>query len=283
MYQVDPAHTADWSLGQFVDQISHHAAVDGVLLMGTTGGDRLRPTSDYDVLIVLDGPPIPHVGITIIDGRLADLVFTTAAVLDRLTVPVIEQWQGPLDGALLRWTAAGTIAHDRSGRLARLRDVAAAGQTLPAWEPYIYQQWFRLNYNLLHNQRMIQSADPVVLAALDLRLLYCLADVMTAYFVVRRIPWEGEKNAIRYWQAHDSAFWTLYRGALDAGDRAEKLAGYAELAAGALAPVGGLWAADVTALLPSDDTDYTPAGIDALLTRWAGLFDPDVAQDAGTR
>ena len=142
----------------------------------------------------------------------------------------------------MRWLTNGTIAYDRGGRLARAQTAAQAGAVrLAADEHAIYSVWFRANYNLRHARRLLAASDPAVLLALDLRLLYSLYDLVPAYFILRGLPWTGEKAAARHWQARDPEFMALLEAALTTADRRRKVALYEQLAARALAPAGAIW------------------------------------------
>jgi hypothetical protein len=209
-----------------------------VLLVGTTGQASLTPASDYDLLIVLTETVPLHVGATTIDGRMADLAFTTTEILDRLLAEPTEARGLPLAWTIARWLEDGQIAFDRQGRLGRGQALARSGAlALRADEHVVYSIWFRANYNLLHNRRMLASSDPGYLQAFDLRLLYCLSDLVTAYFVVRRLDWDGDKAAIRYWQAHDPATLDRLQRAMAERDRTARLGLYEDLVARELAPV----------------------------------------------
>ncbi len=112
----------------------------------------------------------------------------------------------------------------------------------------IYGAWFSVNYNLRQTKRLVASDDPVALLAIDLRLLYCLADVYVAYFNARGIPYPGEKAMIEYLQAHDPAYLELLQRCIGAIERREKVALYEQLAARSLSPLGGLWPEGSTAV-----------------------------------
>ncbi|MBN1965071.1 MAG: hypothetical protein JW910_10510 [Anaerolineae bacterium] len=264
-----PAATDHVTLESLLARLAHHASIDGVLLVGSTGGGALSATSDYDLLIVMADTTPLHVGLAWIDGRLADLVFTDAATIDALVKRDEPASFHTRAGGLLRWLESGRIAFDRQGRLARAQAFARAGDRLwPDDDGAIYQQWFKINYNLQHNRRLARSNDPAVQVALEMRMLYCLAELTVAYFRVRRLAWNGDKQAVRYWQEHDPAYLAAFQAALAARDMGEKLAVYERLARLTLAPVGGLWDAGVVALNFSDEVDFSPERLGALLDWW---------------
>ena len=154
-----------------------------------------------------------------------------------------------LEGKLIRWLQAGQIAFDRAGHLDAAQCKVQSGQWLrPAGDGEIYASWFGVNYNVQQTRRMLASSDPGYLWAVDFRLLYQLTDLWGSYFRVRRLPWEGEKGAIRYFQTHDPAYLDLFRACLAEPDRVRKVQLYEQLAALTLTPVGGLWPEGATAI-----------------------------------
>lgn len=272
MFQTRPA-ALDLPLDTVIKRLAGQEAVDGVLLIGSTGGPNIRDTSDYDLLIVTTEPTPLHVGMTRIDGRLTDLVFMAAATIDELLalaapVPV----NTPL-GGLVRWLQSGRIALDRSGRLVQAQAKVSSGAWVqPDGDYTVYHQWFKINYNLRHNQRLIRSDDPLDLLALEMRLLYCLSELTVAYFLVRGLAWDGDKKAIRYWQQHDVAYLVLLQEALAADDLETRQLLYARLAALTLAPAGGLWDEDATALNFAAEDGFAPERVTEMLDWWQALL-----------
>jgi hypothetical protein len=145
----------------------------------------------------------------------------------------------------------GRIAFDRAGRLGWAQEAARQGRppALPG-EREIYDTWRTIGYNAAQLRRYLASDDPVAQHAVDLRLLYSLMDVVTGYFTVRRLPWRGEKAALRYLEVHDPDYLDQLRRCLAERDRERKARQYEELARLALAPVGGLWEAGTTVVAP---------------------------------
>jgi len=149
----------------------------------------------------------------------------------------------------VRWLAAGQVVFDRSGHLGHAQERVRAGESqvaVPAGD--VYGAWFSVNYNLRQTKRLVDSDDPEALLTIDLRLLYCLADVYVAYFNARGIPSPGEKAMIQYLQTHDPAYLELLQRCIGATERREKVSLYEQLAARALSPLGGLWPEGSTAI-----------------------------------
>jgi predicted nucleotidyltransferase len=261
------------TLEEVIARFAERETVDGIIIVGSASENKLSSASDFDLVIVLAEMPAPlHVGLTYIDQRLADIIFFTVAEVDQvlsLAEPVdAEEWVG----WLIRWLQVGRIAFDRTGRLQRAQRKVLAGQWLsPASESRIYQAWFRINYNVKHNRRMLTSDDPVYQQALDMRLLYSIAELFVGYFDLRRLLWEGEKAAIRYLAANDREYLDLFQRCLTETDRARKAQLYEQLAALTTAPVGGLWPDGATAINFKPEARLQPDMLEAALQFWESL------------
>lgn len=262
------------TLDAILARLTQRTVVEGVVLIGSTGTPALTPSSDYDLIVVLSEMPAPlHVALTTIDARLTDVIFFSLAAIERILSQ--ERLADPVDtleGKLIRWLQVGQIAFDRAGLLGAAQRKVQSGEWLrPAGEGEIYASWFGVNYNVQQTRRMLSSPDPVYLWAVDFRLLYQLSDLWGSYFRVRRLPWDGEKGAIRYLQAHDPEYLDLFRACLAESDRARKVQIYEQLAALTLAPVGGLWPDGATAIQLAIGADgELPPGA-AALAFWESL------------
>jgi hypothetical protein len=71
--------------------------------------------------------------------------------------------------------------------------------------------------------------------------VYGHTDLWFGYFAIRGLPWPGDKAAMRALEAQDPGYLVLFRQFIAQSRRAEKARRYAELAALAAAPLGGLW------------------------------------------
>ena len=49
MFPTLPPPDVTTTLDEVIARLAAHEAVDGILTMGSTGGDRLTPESDYDL------------------------------------------------------------------------------------------------------------------------------------------------------------------------------------------------------------------------------------------
>lgn len=259
------APTATWPLAAVIEHLASHPTVDGIMQIGSLTTTAFNPASDYDLVIVLRGAPVPwYVGVTSVDQRFTDLLFVSPTAIERiaaLSAPV------PLNDTLtpiIRWLQMGHIVFDRADRLANAqRHVRSAQWIGPVPDRDVFGAWFATNYNLAQARRMLSAHESLYQMTVDIRMaLHGHMDVWYSYFTIRRIADTGEKNAIRHLLAHDPDFLSKYRQFIQETDRNAKFARYEEVAAHALAPFGGLWAADTTAM----NENLT-------LTRWAALFD----------
>jgi hypothetical protein len=222
---------------------------------------------------VLNRSPLPlRVALTYVDGRLTDVIYVDAGEIAALagetpaSAPAV--WG---EAALLRWLRSGTIAYDRTGRLAAAQTVA---RDRPPEGPSAGEQfsaWFSINYNLRQNVRMRASADETYRTALDLRLLYSLFDCWWYYFLLRGLPERGEKAQVRHMAAHDPDFLALFQTCLAEGDRDRRFELYSRLAELTVAPAGGLWAEDATCVLPETAAGWQADAPELALAFWMEL------------
>ena len=279
IFPTTPTTSQTLALDDLIARLAAHAAVDGVVVMGSAGDRAFNPTSDYDLYVVLSFMPQPlFMLLTTVDQRLTEVYFTTVEALDRMMV-LQEPTIGDFGQALAtQWLQDGRVAFDRAGRLGQLRrkvqtdwwrELARANETSMA---DVYAYWWKINYNLRQTRRILMSHDPVYLMTVDVRLLYSLPEVFVGYARARQMPWRGEKELIRHLMRHDQPFLELFQQCIAETDRKRKVALYEQAAAMALAPVGGLWASDATAVKIETDT-IAPEMIEQALGFWQSLLD----------
>lgn len=226
-----------------LDRLSQHDRVLGALVLGSLAAGALTPASDYDLVVVVDvGGPLWYVGVTEFGGRFADIIVVAGHVLAQiqaLDTPVAH------DHALapvLRWLRDGAIVLDRGALHAAQEHARTHGLLAPPDDASAYSAWFGLNYNLAVIRRLLQSDDPRSLAVADIRMaVYGHADLWFGYFAIRGQPWPGDKAAVHSLEAQDPDYLALFHQFIAESRRTEKARGYAELAAFAAAPLGGLW------------------------------------------
>ncbi len=246
--------TSELTFDDFVARLAESALVHGVIVFGTSAL-TITDASDYDVLVVLDQDPLPvRSGITWVAGRLTDLAFARAAAVRHLeeigpAAPLTDDWPG----RLRVWMTTGTIAFDRYGLLRRVKGrLGTLPRPVQVSDAECFRRWDHTNYNLAQSARYALANDETYREAFDLRMSYQLADVMIDYFRVRGLPWPGEKDAIRYWNARDPVFKQLLLACLREPDRDQRFSLYGEAVAAALEPVGGAWPNQATSMTPCE-------------------------------
>lgn len=249
------------ALAALTERLRRHSSVEGLILIGSVTGPRFSADSDIDLLIILENPALPlHVGITHLDGRLADLIFATSGdltqVLDSPAPLAAPGWPG----RLAQWLRDGSIVYDRGERLAAAQE--RTRQDTPPAPSHRDRTGaaFALNYNYAQTLRLAQADDPLYRLAAQVRMAWFgTSDLLTHTLILRGQAWQGEKAALRYLQTQEPDFLALYRRFLSVATPEAKLEIYGELVALALAPVGNPWPANATVLLPDDAApDATP-------------------------
>ncbi len=271
MFAITTTTTHDLALAAFVERLAARPEVEGVVVAGSASYGTLSPASDYDLYVVLSSAPVAlFMALTTVDRRLTEVYFTGAGTLDRLLAA--DRPDGEDDELTLatRFLANGTIAFDREGHLGRGQRKAQSN----AWAAQaranelsmhaLYNYWWKINYNLRQTWRMAASTDQFYLMAVDIRLMYGFPEILIGYARARNIAWRGEKELLRYLHGADPAFLDLIHRFATTTDRDQKIKLYAQAAALALQPVGGLWPADATALKLANTGDPTtdlPTGL----------------------
>lgn len=226
-----------------LDRLSHRDRVLGALVLGSLAAGALTPASDYDLVVVVDvGGPLWYVGVTEIGGRFADIIVVAGhalAQIQALDTPVAH------DHALapvLCWLRDGAIVLDRGALHAAQEHARAHSLLMPPGGESTYRAWFDLNYNLAVVRRLLRSDDRGYVAVADIRMaVYGHADLWFGYFAIRGQAWPGDKAALRALEAQDPNYLALFLQFIAEYQRTEKARLYAELAALAAAPLGGLW------------------------------------------
>jgi predicted nucleotidyltransferase len=275
MSQTIDSRSNTLTLEEVIVRLTKSEAVEGILLIGSANEDSLTPASDYDLVVVLSNMPVPlHVGVTRINHRLTDLIFVSAKEIEEvlaLTEPV--GCSKPL-GRIIPWIQAGKIVFDRSGRLQRCQNKFRTGTwTKAASEFEVYGSCFGVNYNLAQTRRMLASDDPDYRMTAKVRMaIYGTSGLLWDYFTIRRMPWKGEKKALRYLESHDPEYYELFHQFVKAGTCEKKLRLYEQLAKRTTAPAGGLWGENDTALLFQEGTELQPGMVESALSFWNSLI-----------
>ena len=257
-----------------VEHLKTSPRVDGLMLLGSTGQSTLNAFSDRDLLIVLDECDLKITnGAVFCDDVLVDLVFTTRQQVEDL----IAAEPGLLSlsesrASFFNWVPSGAIALDRGGCLARLRDALGRRSSPKLTEGESIKRVDRALYNLAQTRRMSRSPDSVYQQAVDLRMLYQLADLMVDYFNLRGLPWRGEKEAIRYWQSFDAGYLDLFMRCYWERRRPERVSLYAELVKATIEPVDFQWDTDGPNFVLSPPKDMTRENLERAQRFWQSLL-----------
>jgi hypothetical protein len=274
MVYTYPSPTRNLSYDEFVSRLIKHNQVEGLILIGSKIKKTQGSASDFDLVVILRHSPISiHVGITVVDKRLTDLIFyTIEQVEDVLELVQAVHVESDL-GRLIRWLQNGRIIFDRSGCLKLVQEKVLLGNWLmEISNQEIERVSSRINFNLQHNLRMLGGDDDVYLQALDVRLLYSIFEVFFGYFAVRKLFWEGEKWAVGYLKVYDPVFLKLFMDCLSETNRHRKTKLYQELAELALDEVGGVWPDGYTAIELKQDSVSQGQTDGAALEIWESLI-----------
>lgn len=271
--RVSPSHFT--SLDEVVARLTRHREVESIAILGSGAKGILNPASDYDVLVVLSEMPVPvSLVLTTVAQRLAEVVFFSADTIEQwLTMETFDAES--YAGSMLRRLQKARVAFDRTGRITRLYEKALSNSWKEEHDQQkVWEAWFSCNYDLQHNKRLLTSTDPVYLMAGDLRLLSSIYDLWKAYFLIRQVPWQGEKEAIRYLMSHDPAYLEVFQHCVAETNRARKVALYEKVAALTLTPLGALWSYDATAIELRTEEEMQPELLQAAFVWWEQLISP---------
>jgi len=265
--------TAKMTLKTVLGQLRGDPVVTGLVVMGSAGRGRLKPASDYDLLVVLKKGPSPcRILFTSIGGRMADVILTSRGMLGKMAGAGKKPFNaGSIERMLEKFIITGKVALDRVGLLGRIRKMRT-DMPEPVRHPDldIYKTWNYINYNLKQAERYALMKDPVSREALNLRLHYSVTAVIVGYLLFRGHEWRGEKEAFK-WLSRDAApFYRLIQGFFREQNAAKKLGIFRLMAREALDPVGGTWPDGVTVVAPVSEHDQETIG--KALDEWDALF-----------
>ncbi|MFA5000751.1 MAG: hypothetical protein WC531_00780 [Candidatus Paceibacterota bacterium] len=204
--------------------------VSALLLTGSGASSDLKDYSDYDLIVILanDETGVKSV-YTFIDDKFSDIFFFTEQTIKELTEKT-EVNPNSMDGILLNWLNNAKIEFDKTGSISELQNKIKNGHfktVIPKDE--VTSVLNKVNYGFICNQRYYQSQDDLYLKALDIKLLYSVVELVTAYFTFRQMPWRGEKQAISYIETNDPAFYRQFQNFLASKDIDERMRFYGKL------------------------------------------------------
>lgn len=217
------------SLPQLIKNLSTSPRVKGIFATGTTA-TILSPSSDIDLIVVFDKNAEDVKSIyTMIENRFADIFFFDIEFVQVL-LDKKELSANAFDGMFTEWLMKGRIEYDPENVLAKLKrqiEKEPPVQKVPDTEKRDF--WIKTNYNFIANSRYYNSNDMLYREALELRLLYSVIELITAYFSFRDISWRGEKTAIKYLKQSDPEFLSLFQRYSTSNNLDEKMKNYRKL------------------------------------------------------
>ena len=262
------------SLDEVLIRLSRSSHVEGVLTLGSTRAGELHPHSDYDLLVVLSQMPVPlRVILTTIDGRLTDVLFAHTDLITQIVSGHYKRARTADEGSLVERLKTGEVIHDRDGRIRQAQSILADQEWLvKPNDSEVYDRAVHgIHYNYQQNKRYLECDDPAYQLVLDFRLHYSLTQVLWDYFIVRRIPWQGEKKAFAYWREHDPKYLALFEAYHATTNRHEKFAIYTEMAEQTLKPIGGMWPAQAVNVALDVD-EFNLDDVEKAILFWQSLL-----------
>ena len=259
---------------EVVKKLKRKRLVHGIVITGSAANKTFGPLSDYDILVVLGVTKVrPRVVVTYIDNRLADMLFTTTKKIKEILKHKQLDFAGDsFEGQVIHWVKNGNILFDRYGLLSSLQK-QFKNKNFPraAEDNYLYGIWHNINYNILQNRRMAKSKDPIYAITVDVRLLYSVVQLFTSYFACRKIPWRGEKAALRYVRENDPRFFNTLAKCLKEINRGKKLKLYESLAKLTF-PNGKLWPKEATTIVFEPEVRVSSKTVKEGLRFWESLI-----------
>jgi len=217
------------SLANLIEKLKSSPRVKSVFSAGTTA-TKLTPSSDIDLIIIIDKNSEGIKSIfTTIENRFSDIYFFDIDFLNQLKDKG-EVSGNNFDGMFLAWLATGKIEYDPENLLSEIKNKFE--KTSPIQKVSDSEKrdfWVKTNYNFIANSRYYNSTDEIYHKALELRLLYSVIELITAYFSFRSIPWRGEKSAVKYLQQNDQDFLSIFEKYSRSNSLTEKMEYYTEL------------------------------------------------------
>ncbi len=217
------------ALSNLIEKLKSSPRVKGIFSTGTTAA-QMNPSSDIDLVVVIDKnlEDIKSV-YTMIENRFADIFFFDIDFLKQLE-DKREVSGNNFDGMFLAWLKKGKIEYDPENLLQPLKSKI---EETPPIQKVAHSEkrdfWIKTNYNFIANSRYYNSQDELYHQALELRLLYSVIELITAYFSFRDIPWRGEKTAVQYLEQNDPAFWATFQKYSESNTLPEKMKYYEQL------------------------------------------------------
>ena len=217
------------SLTTLIEKMKSSPRVKGIFTTGTTISD-LTPSNDIDLVVILDENKegIKSVYTTIQD-HFSDIFFFDIDFLNQLKNKH-DVFGNNFDGMFAEWLTKGEIEYDPENLLLALKN--ELGENPPLQKVADSEKrdfWIKTNYNFIANLRYYNSGDELYKKAIEIRLLYSVVELLTAYFSFRDIPWRGEKVAVKYLEQNDQKFFSIFQAYFRSSSLEDKMKYYREL------------------------------------------------------
>src|SRR3989344_678516 len=257
-------------LDEIVKNLEAKPEVDAVFLTGSYGARTSNSHSDLDLVIVLnknsDGLKSVY---TWIDDRFADIFFFDWTDLDRLA-RTKDYPANAWDTVLVSWLQKASVFFDKSKKLSKLIDKMKSVNGFSASVKEQRDFWQKINYNFVANERYFKSDNPLCHEALEIRLLYSVSELICGYFILRNIPWRGEKEAITYLKKSKPDIYLLLQKYWHAKNLKERFRTYVKLTSNVFTNDYKRWkGGDVMVVLKNQEL---PANDKNLIKIWNDLL-----------
>ena len=217
------------SLEKLLVKLKTSPRVRGIFLTGSTA-TKMSPSSDIDFVVILDRNTENIDKIyTTIENRFSDIFFFDVDFLNRLN-DTSDVSGNTVDGMFIDWLLKGKIEYDPENLLSSFKSKIT--ETPPVQKVADSEKrdfWAKTNYNFIANSRYYNSNNKLYHQALEIRLLYCVIELISAYFSFRAIPWRGEKAAVKYLEQNDPEFLATFQQYSASNTLDEKFKYYGQL------------------------------------------------------
>jgi hypothetical protein len=239
-------------LHALIKKLKEEDNIDAVFITGSHGRGEQKPYSDLDLVIILrENTHQIKCVYTWIDGIFADIFFFDRADLQRIT-QADDIDANSIDGILLSWLEKANLEFDKTGSISELQKNKTVRENCDVTDSEQRTAHQKISYNFVANARYFESDDPLYHEALEIRLLYSVIELITGYFILRGIPWRGEKNAVAYCKVYDPEFYGLFQKYTQSSDLKTRFELYRVMVARTLPDGYSLWSQHDTIAVPKN-------------------------------
>ncbi len=267
MFESASSLSNEIPFAEVIERLIASKQVEGIALFGSARQNELNEASDYDLLILIPSPGVHIFQMhTWIGGISADVVFVETELATRVLALDMPVSANSAEGFVISWMGKATILYENDEILSRVQDKIKVREwrTFEITASQAYDEWFWLNFDLRHIQRLAQSNDSIHLMTADTRLMACVSGLCRSYFRIRQMAWKGEKAGLRHMQEYDAAYFGTLDDYLHEIDRAKKIKLCEQLIGMTLTPIGKLWSPYSSAVYlqaPSKQPDEVDKGL----------------------